>query len=88
MIKLKAAFKGVPFTLEINGKQVIHFGFNEKGKWIKTQWFPPMDKKVMGNLPREEYIQWSLAKNEEEVYNLIKIDLIKNQCIITDEERN
>jgi len=85
MIKLKARLNGIPFSIEIDGKIVTHEGFNEKGEWLKTQWFPPIEKKVITNLTPEEYAQWQLAKNEEDVYKLVKIDLIKNRCIITEE---
>ena len=84
MIILKASYKGsVPFSLEIDGKKVTYIDYAGK----KTQWFPPESKKVFANLDKEEYAEWSMAKSEEDVYKIIKVDLIKNECIITKENR-
>ena len=88
MITIKAKLKEVPFTLEIDGKKVTYIGLNENGKIGRIQWFPPIDKGVITNLPPEEMEQWALAKNELEVYALIIFDLIKNQCEIINETRS
>ena len=83
MIRLKAALKGLPFSLDIDGKKVVYTDY--KGK--VTQWFPPEAKEVIANLSKEEYTQWHSCRTEEEVYRLVKFDLLKNGCIITKEER-
>jgi len=82
MIRLKASLKGIPFTLEINGKEVIYTDYAGK----KTQWFPPNSKAVLASIDKEEYAQWSAANNEDEILRLIKFDLIKNSCIIIEEK--
>jgi len=81
MIKIKATLKGIPFDLTIDGKTVIYEGLDfETGNKVKEQWFPPLSKRVLANLDKEEYAQWKLAKSEKEVFNLIKLDLMKNEC--------
>jgi len=86
MIEIKADLKGLPFFLIINNKEVVYERRNKEGELIeKVQWFPPQDKKVLINLPPEEYAQWSACHSEDEVVRMIKFDLIKNGCKI--EER-
>ena len=86
MIEIKSDLKGIPFYLIINGKEVVYERRNVAGDIIeKVQWFPPKEKKVLINLPPEEYAEWSACKTEEEVVRMMKIDLIKNGCKI--EER-
>jgi len=83
MIELKANIKGISFKLFINGTEVIYEDYTGK----KTQWFPPKSKDVFANLDPEEYVQWKNCKTEEEVYRLIKMDLIKNGCADIKEKR-
>jgi len=83
MIGIKATLKGVPFWIRINGKEVKHKDIYGK----VTQWFPPQEVRVMSMINKEDYLQWIKARNEEEVYNIIKVDLMKDGCVIVEEER-
>ena len=89
MIQLKADLKGIPFFLLINGKDVIYERRNRRGSLIETaQWFPPIGKKVVSNIDPQEFLQWKFCKNEEDVYKMMKLDLMKNGCNIEEKRFN
>jgi len=88
MIELKSNLQGLPFVIIIDGKTVVYERRNNKEEIIeRSQWFPPVDKKVLANLDPLEYMQWKNARTEEEVYRLIKFDLVKNGCKNITEKR-
>jgi len=91
MIELKVYLKGIPFFLMIDGKKVVYERRTIEGNIIeKAQWFPPVstNKKVLSNITPEEYAQWATCKDEEEVYKLIKFDLIRNGCKVEEKRNN